>query len=110
MQAQSDSTSSATVRKRIPCPLDPSHTIFEDTLEKHLKKCNASPHKKPMPACYSPHINSGLVDYQPSHEESLPLSSFPEERIKELTERVEKAYQGMHLHVYMYMYSVNYYF
>jgi len=26
-------------RKRIPCPLDPSHSIFADDLERHLKIC-----------------------------------------------------------------------
>lgn len=31
----------ATDRKRIPCPADPSHSIYEDRLKKHMKKCNA---------------------------------------------------------------------
>eukprot|EP00551_Chaetoceros_affinis_P010049 CAMPEP_0203670920 /NCGR_PEP_ID=MMETSP0090-20130426/6873_1 /ASSEMBLY_ACC=CAM_ASM_001088 /TAXON_ID=426623 /ORGANISM="Chaetoceros affinis, Strain CCMP159" /LENGTH=196 /DNA_ID=CAMNT_0050535897 /DNA_START=15 /DNA_END=602 /DNA_ORIENTATION=+ len=26
--------------KRIPCPLDPSHTIYECNLKAHIKKCN----------------------------------------------------------------------
>ena len=29
-------------RKRIPCPIDPSHTIYEDEVAKHVKKCNAT--------------------------------------------------------------------
>ncbi|CUM68592.1 uncharacterized protein PRCAT00006319001 [Priceomyces carsonii] len=28
-------------RKRIPCPLDPKHTVWKDDLDAHLKKCNA---------------------------------------------------------------------
>ena len=79
-------------RRRISCPLDPSHTVFEDTLHKHLKKCNVA--KKPKPSCYSAHINAGLVDYQPSDEEKLPLSAFSTERIDELVKKVERAYQG----------------
>lgn len=27
--------------KRIPCPLDPAHSIYESKLKAHLKKCNA---------------------------------------------------------------------
>ncbi|CAD7942727.1 unnamed protein product [Amoebophrya sp. A120] len=27
-------------RNRIPCPLDPTHSIYEDQLEKHVQKCS----------------------------------------------------------------------
>ena len=27
-------------KKRIPCPLDPSHTIYESNVKAHVKKCN----------------------------------------------------------------------
>lgn len=30
-------------RKRIPCPLDPGHTIWEDQLESHRSKCRSNP-------------------------------------------------------------------
>ena len=85
--------SSDTVRRRVPCPLDPSHTVFEDNLQKHLKKCNAA--KKPKPLCYCEHVNAGLMDYDPSEEESLPLSAFSNERIEQLVKKVEVAYQGI---------------
>lgn len=29
--------------QRVPCPLDPKHTVWEKDLEYHLKKCNAKP-------------------------------------------------------------------
>jgi tRNA:m4X modification enzyme len=32
-------TSSKTQRKRIPCPIDPSHLIFEDQVDKHILVC-----------------------------------------------------------------------
>ena len=32
--------------KRIPCPIDPSHTIYESNLKAHLKKCNKITQKK----------------------------------------------------------------
>lgn len=34
------STKNTDQRKRIPCPLDPKHTVWEDKLAKHMKKCN----------------------------------------------------------------------
>ncbi len=91
-QALNESKDSSQPRCRIPCPLDPTHTVFEDILHKHLKKCNAA--KKPKPSCYSAHINIGLMDYQLSDEEKLPLSAFSTERIEELVKKVELAYQG----------------
>ncbi|KAF9164349.1 hypothetical protein DFQ26_001560 [Actinomortierella ambigua] len=31
------------VRKRVPCPLDPSHTVWVDDLDSHTARCNARP-------------------------------------------------------------------
>jgi tRNA:m4X modification enzyme len=31
--------------KRVKCPIDPSHTIWEDNMKKHLKICNVIKHK-----------------------------------------------------------------
>ncbi|KAM6959264.1 tRNA:m(4)X modification enzyme TRM13 homolog [Aplochiton taeniatus] len=44
-------------KRRIPCPLDPKHTVFEDSLEKHLKKCNSR--EKPKPVYYLQDVNAG---------------------------------------------------
>ncbi len=46
-----------TTKKRIPCPLDPKHTCYEDQLKKHLKKCNAR--ESAQPAFYKKNINLG---------------------------------------------------
>ncbi|CAO0791320.1 unnamed protein product [Mucor circinelloides] len=52
--------------KRIPCPYDNSHTIFEKDLEKHLKsRCNARPRE--LPVCHSLNVNCTL----PLSEEEL---------------------------------------
>ncbi|KAG2199224.1 hypothetical protein INT47_010599 [Mucor saturninus] len=49
----------ADTRKRIPCPYDNSHTIFEKDLEIHLKsRCNARPRE--LPACHSLNVNCTL--------------------------------------------------
>ena len=33
-------------RRRVPCPLDPKHTVFEDYLQRHMAKCNSRPAPK----------------------------------------------------------------
>uniref|UniRef100_A0A8C6UQ82 tRNA:m(4)X modification enzyme TRM13 n=1 Tax=Neogobius melanostomus TaxID=47308 RepID=A0A8C6UQ82_9GOBI len=43
--------------RRIVCPLDPKHTVSEDKLEKHLKKCNSR--EKPKPVYYVKDRNAG---------------------------------------------------
>ncbi|KAM4628536.1 tRNA:m(4)X modification enzyme TRM13 homolog [Polymixia lowei] len=47
-------------RRRIPCPLDPKHTVFEQRLSKHLKKCNSR--EKPKPVYYVEDVNAGSGD------------------------------------------------
>ncbi|XP_066548369.1 tRNA:m(4)X modification enzyme TRM13 homolog [Amia ocellicauda] len=76
-------------RKRIPCPLDPKHTVFEDQLAKHLKKCNSR--EKPKPVYYIQDINAG-------HEEDveqMPLSSRSKEDLDLLIKRLKKAIRGL---------------
>ncbi|CAL8310185.1 unnamed protein product [Lota lota] len=47
-------------RRRIQCPLDPKHTVFEERLAKHLQKCNSR--EKPKPVYYEQNINAGSGD------------------------------------------------
>ncbi|CAM0877705.1 unnamed protein product [Alopecurus aequalis] len=56
---QPDSTSAS--RRRVPCPVDPSHTVFEDNLEAHVGKCPFRKHADALAAqpYYSKGINSG---------------------------------------------------
>ncbi|CAL1591802.1 unnamed protein product [Knipowitschia caucasica] len=53
--------------RRIVCPLDPKHTVSEDKLQKHLKKCNSR--EKPKPVYYVEDANSGSGDEADSTEE-----------------------------------------
>lgn len=48
-------------RRRIPCPLDGSHTIWEDTLEKHVKVCPKArlQREQEARAYYQLNINGG---------------------------------------------------
>lgn len=52
---------STTGRKRIPCPLDPSHLIFEDMVEKHISVCPLAKKRKRHAEQdhYKENINSG---------------------------------------------------
>lgn len=47
--------------KRIPCPIDPSHEVYESRLEKHLKICPAATRKQDDTALpyYQENINCG---------------------------------------------------
>ena len=42
--------------ERIPCPLDPKHTVFKSQLSQHTAKCNARP--KPLLPCHLAHVNA----------------------------------------------------
>jgi tRNA:m4X modification enzyme len=74
-------------RKRIPCPLDPKHTVFEEFLNSHLKKCNAK--RKPDAEHRALHANlpRNTLGEQDDFE-GLKLSQLPEEELKAVIERV----------------------
>ncbi|TDG95994.1 hypothetical protein EPR50_G00241600 [Perca flavescens] len=70
--------------RRITCPLDPKHTVSEDQLDKHLKKCNSR--EKPKPVYYVENINSGPAD----GDETLPQVSLCERSRSELQSLLDK--------------------
>uniref|UniRef100_A0A8D2J3I1 tRNA:m(4)X modification enzyme TRM13 n=1 Tax=Varanus komodoensis TaxID=61221 RepID=A0A8D2J3I1_VARKO len=62
-------------RKRIPCPLDPKHTVYEDQLQKHLKKCNSREQPKPV----------SLLQNQ------IPISTLSKEQLEDLIRKLRRA-------------------
>ncbi|XP_053806260.1 tRNA:m(4)X modification enzyme TRM13 homolog isoform X2 [Vidua chalybeata] len=84
-------------RKRIPCPLDPKHTVYEDQLQKHLKKCNSR--EKPKPVYFVQDINAGLKDVAEIPEKQGPLSSLSLEELQNLIIKLKKASNGLELHL-----------
>uniref|UniRef100_S4R6T0 tRNA:m(4)X modification enzyme TRM13 n=1 Tax=Petromyzon marinus TaxID=7757 RepID=S4R6T0_PETMA len=83
----------ANERRRIVCPLDSKHTVYEDVLEKHLKKCNAR--EKSKPAYYVRDINCGENDDLPSKEQIVALSSLSAEEMSALISKVQVKSDGL---------------
>ncbi|KAG9323910.1 hypothetical protein KVV02_006276 [Mortierella alpina] len=73
-EAAADGSEAKTIRKRIPCPFDPSHTAWADDLKAHLFKCNARP--KDNPAQFSLDINLSMP--RPETASSSPSASSSE--------------------------------
>ncbi|XP_014794552.1 PREDICTED: tRNA:m(4)X modification enzyme TRM13 homolog [Calidris pugnax] len=82
-------------RKRIPCPLDPKHTVYEDQLQKHLKKCNSR--EKPKPVYFVQDINAGLKDVAEIPEKQVPISSLSKDELQNLIIKLKKASNGLEL-------------
>ncbi|KAM6415284.1 tRNA:m(4)X modification enzyme TRM13 homolog [Rhynochetos jubatus] len=82
-------------RKRIPCPLDPKHTVYEDQLQKHLKKCNSR--EKPKPVYFVPDINAGFSDGAATPEKQVPISALSEEELENLITKLKNASIGLEL-------------
>ncbi|XP_059122133.1 tRNA:m(4)X modification enzyme TRM13 homolog isoform X3 [Peromyscus eremicus] len=80
-------------RKRILCPLDPKHTVYEDQLAKHLKKCNSR--EKPKPDFFTQDVNAGLKEEMEVSEQLVPFSSLSEEQLENLIKKLRKASEGL---------------
>ena len=81
---------STIVRERIPCPIDPSHTIYAKDLQRHLKICPKAKDAQveaTLP-CFRRDCNlGGTADA--SQPAALALGDVPTERVHALLERVK---------------------
>ncbi|XP_068175103.1 tRNA:m(4)X modification enzyme TRM13 homolog isoform X2 [Antennarius striatus] len=77
--------------RRIVCPLDPKHTVSEDKLHKHLKKCNSR--QKPHPVYYVENINSGSAD-GPESLQQVSLSERSRSQLQSLLDKLKSAAEG----------------
>lgn len=66
-ESASANPESGAVVPRVPCPLDPKHTVFADRLQKHMKICNAREQAKPE--YIKKDINAGDGDDEEKAEE-----------------------------------------
>lgn len=76
-------------KKRIPCPLDPKHTIFEKDLAKHSLRCNARP-PTDLPAYFSKDVNFANEDV-----EQTKLADQPLEKISEFLSSIDSVYDDV---------------
>ncbi|XP_040897234.1 tRNA:m(4)X modification enzyme TRM13 homolog [Toxotes jaculatrix] len=78
--------------RRIVCPLDPKHTVSEDKLDKHLKKCNSRDKDKPV--YYVENVNAGPADGdEPVQQVSLSEQSRTE--VESLLDKLRTAVRGL---------------
>ncbi|XP_074523502.1 tRNA:m(4)X modification enzyme TRM13 homolog [Halichoeres trimaculatus] len=82
--------------KRIVCPLDPKHTVDEDKLEKHLKKCNSR--EKPKPVYYVENINAGSTEGDEMPPE-VSLSELSRSQLESLVDKLKSGVKGLHCEV-----------
>ncbi|KAM9461264.1 tRNA:m(4)X modification enzyme TRM13 homolog [Clarias gariepinus] len=80
-------------RKRIPCPLDPKHTVFEDSLANHLKKCNSK--EKPKPVYYVKDINAGSVSEEDNTIDEVTIAERSKEELYSLIQKLKIAVKGL---------------
>ncbi|XP_050401365.1 tRNA:m(4)X modification enzyme TRM13 homolog isoform X1 [Patella vulgata] len=73
-------------RKRVTCPLNPSHTCYEDCLQKHLKKCNNR--RKAEEVYYVEGINSG----SDIEEDKVSVNSISGDELQNVINRINKLY------------------
>ncbi|XP_067893667.1 tRNA:m(4)X modification enzyme TRM13 homolog isoform X3 [Heterodontus francisci] len=76
-------------RRRIPCPLDPKHTVDEDKLEKHLKKCNSR--EKPKPIYYIKGINGGYEDSMETPRKQVSICALSKEELEKMIKKLLNA-------------------
>ncbi|CAD6992397.1 tRNA:m(4)X modification enzyme TRM13 homolog [Ceratitis capitata] len=79
------------VNFRIPCPLDPKHTVFKKKLQKHLKICNAR-EKGDCPAYIEKGINVGEEAADSPGYSKLKLHELPDVEFYTIVERVKELY------------------
>lgn len=76
---------------RVPCPLDPKHTVFANKLSKHLKICNAKP-KLDNPDYISIDVNLGSDDDSDPDYKEVKLSEIEDVLYNQIIDKVNKFY------------------
>uniref|UniRef100_A0A670YDG2 tRNA:m(4)X modification enzyme TRM13 n=1 Tax=Pseudonaja textilis TaxID=8673 RepID=A0A670YDG2_PSETE len=65
-------------------------TVYEDQLQKHLKKCNSR--EKPKPVYFAKDINAGLKnETELSEEQQAPISALSKQELDNLIRKLKKA-------------------
>ncbi|XP_064549757.1 tRNA:m(4)X modification enzyme TRM13 homolog [Drosophila montana] len=96
----SEATSENADTERIPCPLDPKHTVFKRKLTKHLTICNAREQISTLPYIHK-NINAG-EELEPGRQQEL--SDYEKLKLHELEDAefygvIEKVKQLYDTHI-----------
>lgn len=78
-------------RKRVPCPLDPNHTVYEDNVDTHLKKCNKR--QRTLPPHHVTGINSGDPEKETADPNKLSVLTASSDELSQVITKVEQLYQ-----------------
>lgn len=77
---------------RVPCPLDPKHTVCARKLHNHLKICNAL--VKDRPDFIVPGLNAGLNVANDSNESTdFKLCDVDKEIVDQIVDKIQKLYE-----------------
>ncbi|KAJ3360683.1 tRNA:m(4)X modification enzyme TRM13 [Allomyces javanicus] len=87
--AHLDESESTPDDPRVPCPLDPNHTVQQSRIEEHLTKCNS----RVVPAPYRV-VDVNLV-HEPFTNAVTPLQTRSRDEIAALIAKVGEAYAAM---------------
>ncbi|XP_064624938.1 tRNA:m(4)X modification enzyme TRM13 homolog [Lineus longissimus] len=93
--ALNEDVTAGDVRKRIPCPRDPKHSVFESKLKQHLRKCNVVKLQRSLEAeeGYAKNINSpDPYEEDDKAVSQVTLRSVPTAEVLSLIERVGALY------------------
>lgn len=82
--------------KRVPCPLDPKHTVYAWNLAKHVRICNARPPERPA-AFIQPGINAGdanedAADDDDEQSANIRLSELPAAVLEPLLATIDRLF------------------
>ena len=69
--AATPSAAAKTIARRIPCPYDPSHDVYEHRLKKHLKKCPK--YKEALAGASMPYYRKGYNSCSAQNDSEQPL-------------------------------------
>lgn len=82
--------------KRVPCPLDPAHSVYESRLEAHLKKCNArTPEIIPNYFSNDMNINVDALMSTGNSSDDNYVANRKKPTVSELVERILKVSEAV---------------
>ncbi|GAB1603529.1 tRNA:m(4)X modification enzyme TRM13 homolog [Argonauta hians] len=81
-----------TRKKRIPCPLDNKHSVYEDKLQKHLKKCNKR--QRVLPPYHINEINSGYLETGETCPGKITVLTASSDQLTSLIQQINKIYKA----------------